>query len=219
VTVPPLDLNTNMVSFTMWIKPSGPQNEYTGLFVTRSGTLAGVSYGGAFSSNAGQLTYSWNNNSTWVFQSGLTIPPDQWSFVAVVIEPTKATLYLYNAGGQLSATNVIPHVSEAWNGNARIGADAENVARTFNGVIDEVAVFNYALTPAQVLNLYNGAAPPSVTLNIQRLGSNLQLSWSQGTLLEATNVTGPWSTNNAAPSPYPVTPAGPQKFYQLLVGP
>ena len=141
----------------MWIKPNGPQSDYAGLLMTRSGTHAGIGYGGDFSNNRGQLIYTWNNDSSWMFPSGLSIPADSWSFVAVVIEPTKATLYLYNTTAQLSATNAMPHESEAWGGPARIGGDPNNVNRTFNGDVDEVAVFNYALTPAQVLNLYNGS--------------------------------------------------------------
>jgi hypothetical protein len=47
-------------------------------------------------------------------------------------------------------------------------------------------------------------------------GGQFQLQWSQGTLLEATNLLGPWTTN-PAPSPYTVTPAEPQKFYRVQV--
>jgi hypothetical protein len=44
----------------------------------------------------------------------------------------------------------------------------------------------------------------------------LKLQWSPGTLLEATNLAGPWITNTA-PSPYMVTPTGAQKVYQVKV--
>ncbi len=55
-----------------------------------------------------------------------------------------------------------------------------------------------------------------VPLVIQRSGTNLQLTWSQGTLMEAPSVTGPWTANNAT-SPYTVTPTGTMKFYQVKV--
>ena len=57
---------------------------------------------------------------------------------------------------------------------------------------------------------------PAVTIDLRRVGTQLQLEWSQGTLLEATSIMGPWTTNSA-PSPYPVTPTGPQKFYRVIV--
>jgi len=61
---------------------------------------------------------------------------------------------------------------------------------------------------------YLGAA---VTLNVQHVGaSQIQLQWSQGTLLEATNIVGPWTTNTAA-SPLTLTPSAPHKFYRVRV--
>ncbi|MCI0748014.1 MAG: immunoglobulin domain-containing protein [Verrucomicrobia subdivision 3 bacterium] len=218
VTLPALNLNTNAVSFTMWIKPNGPQADYAAIFMTRSGTEAGLGYGGSFSANAGQLIYTWNNNSTWTFVSGLTIPPNQWSFIAAVIEPAKATLYLYNATAQLSATNTIAHGTETWGGDARIGGDPSGADRTFGGIIDEVAVFHRALTPAQILNLYNGAPP--VTLGLQRSGSNLILNWTEGVLQESTSITGSWlPVGGAAPPSHTVTPSGPYKYFRVLVSP
>ena len=54
------------------------------------------------------------------------------------------------------------------------------------------------------------------TLRIQKVGSNVQLTWPQGTLLEANVVTGPYTTNNAT-SPYTFAPTGSAKFYKLRV--
>jgi len=52
------------------------------------------------------------------------------------------------------------------------------------------------------------------TLTESKSGSSLQLNWNFGTLLEATNIKGPWTTNvNTAP--LVITPAGPQKFYRV----
>jgi hypothetical protein len=70
--------------------------------------------------------------------------------------------------------------------------------------MDEVAVFNETLTPAQVNVLYTTAlvgAP--VTVNCQSSGTNLVLSWTHGTLVQATNLAGLWT---------PVTGAAPPKL-------
>jgi hypothetical protein len=64
-----------------------------------------------------------------------------------------------------------------------------------------------------VLNLYNAAL--SVNLSIQRLGANVVLTWPVGSLLEATNVAGPWTANNST-SPYTNAPTGPKKFYRVV---
>jgi len=58
-------------------------------------------------------------------------------------------------------------------------------------------------------------ALPAMLLNCQpAAGGLLQLQWAQGTLLEATNLSGPWVTNTAAP-PYYLAPAGGQKYYRI----
>ncbi len=56
--------------------------------------------------------------------------------------------------------------------------------------------------------------PPS--LSIQRVGHDIRLTWSQGTLLEASSLTGAWTTNNAS-SPYTITNPSGVKFYRLIV--
>lgn len=211
-TTPPLNLNTNTVTIGMWIYPSGVQASSTGLFVNRNpGTQAGLGY-----YNNDRLGYKWNDDAsaTWSFNSGLLIPTDMWSYVAVSITPTSAILYLYNTNGLLSATNVTTHNVMSWGGSQsliRIGTD-NSIARTFNGKIDEVAVFNRALSPAEILQ----ATGSAVSLNIVPVGSQLQISWPFGTLLEATSLTEPWTTNSAT-SPYLVTPVGGAKFYRVQI--
>lgn len=211
-TTPPLNLNTNTATIGMWIYPDGVQPSAVGLYVNRNaGTVAGLGY---YSTD--RLGYKWNNDGsdTWGFNSGLLIPTNVWSYVAVSITPTNAVLYLYNTNGLQSATNFTTHSVMSWGGsqaNIRIGCD-NPAATTFNGKIDEVAVFNRALTAAEIMQLAGGA----VNLNVVPAGNQLQITWPYGTLLEATNLAGPWSTNANA-SPYLVTPNEPQKFYRLRV--
>lgn len=58
------------------------------------------------------------------------------------------------------------------------------------------------------------AASTASLLGVQRAGAVIQLTWPVGTLLEADQLTGPWTTN-AASSPFVITPAAPRKFYRL----
>jgi alpha-L-fucosidase len=56
---------------------------------------------------------------------------------------------------------------------------------------------------------------PPMQLNWQAMpGGKIQLQWSQGTLLEASNLSGPWITNSANP-PFQFTPAGTQEFFKV----
>lgn len=54
-----------------------------------------------------------------------------------------------------------------------------------------------------------------VTLNVQRLGADLQLSWSQGTLQSATNVAGPYTDMPAVPNPYTVPTTNAMEFFRV----
>ncbi len=94
-------------------------------------------------------------------------------------------------------------------------------------VFSDVTVTNASLAgtispvPGKSYGSLNGAQlqylGPSVVLQVTPVaGGQLQLQWSQGTLLEATNILGPWTTNSA-PSPFTVTPTGPQKYYRIKV--
>jgi len=61
-----------------------------------------------------------------------------------------------------------------------------------------------------------GNVPAGVTLQYQLTGSSLKLTWSNGILLEADEVIGPWQTNSAS-SPFTVSTAVGKKFYRVQV--
>jgi hypothetical protein len=216
-TAPIGSLSTNAFTFTAWLYPAGNQLAWSGLLVTRTGVNGGFNY-----NDQQMLGYTWNNNNvnTWGFVSGLIPPQNQWSFVAVVIQPTQAILYLYTPEGVASATNVVAHTPDAFGNSWEIGSDnssgLNDGSRNFNGVIDEVGLFSYSMTPAQLTSLYSVGGPLPVTLTIQQAGPNVVLTWGQGTLLEAPDVTGPWTTNSAS-SPYTTSPSAARKFYRVQV--
>jgi hypothetical protein len=66
-----------------------------------------------------------------------------------------------------------------------------------------------------------GAALPLVTLNMQTLANGqIQLQWSQGKLMQTSDLTsGAWSPVPNASSPYTTSAAGPRMFYRVQVQP
>lgn len=225
---PDLNLNTNTVTITAWINPSANVITTAGLLMWRNGAdAAGLGFGGASTNGMTELAYTWNTNSslTWNWDSGLFPPLNNWSFVALTVTPNNATLYLdyvdVNTGetNLLKADNAIPHTAEAFSGGIiRIGDDTFDNFRVFPGSLDEVAVFAHSLSESQIQALFFTAlgAPVASPLNFTWDGHQLTLSWTQGTLQEATSVSGPW-TPNGNPSPVQVIPGDPQKFYRLKV--
>ena len=88
-------------------------------------------------------------------------------------------------------------------------------AGNYVGGLDEIALYNYALTPAQVAQHYAAGALPTMTIT-PPVGGKVTITWS-GLLLQATNIHGPWTTNTTAVSPLTVTPSGTREFYRSLV--
>jgi hypothetical protein len=70
---------------------------------------------------------------------------------------------------------------------------------------------------AQNGTVYVSATTPPVTLSIEKAaGGGLSVNWPQGTLLQATNLLGPWTTNSAT-SPCLVPGTNAQMFFKLLL--
>lgn len=175
VSIPALNLNSNTVTISAWIKRNGTQAEsYTGIVISRDGsTTAGLSFGGTGPPNwaiNNELAYNWNDDmAAWDFHSELIIPDGEWVFVAVVVEPTKATLYLAEPNDAppydyylRSATNTIGHSIEEFDGVTRVGHDTHSAGRYFKGTVDDVRIYNYALSQANIEEL---ATPSKADFN------------------------------------------------------
>lgn len=123
--------------------------------------------------------------------------------------------------GQLVANNTVTaspagNSLDVWVG----GSPDYGTARLLPADIADVAVFGQALTAAQIQGIYNGIAvtgPQIVT--ITRSGVNVMLDWQTGTLLQSTNLLGPWITNHAAAPGYTIPAANGNQFFKLLVTP
>ncbi len=62
------------------------------------------------------------------------------------------------------------------------------------------------------IQLVQGGVP---ILNWSHTGSGLILNWSVGTLLQADNVTGPWTTATGVTAGVPIPTTAPKRFYRL----
>ena len=221
VSLPPLNANTNTVTFTMWINPAQTQLGWAVLNSYRS-AVSGTANGMNYTSGGGTLGYHWNDNgSTYNWNSGLTPPIGQWSFVALAVSPGQAIEYLFTPNGMTAATNVFAHVVQPINTPGFIGGDLHDA--NFIGDIDEVASFNQTLTQNQLTNLWTAAVtgqvtPPPANLTIQKSGANVIVSWYPpvGVLQTAPSLNGPWTPNNAATSPYTNAISGSALFYQVI---
>ena len=143
------------------------------------------------------------------------VTPGQWSFVALVIDPDKATIYLGSPGQPLTSRSQV-HANQvaAFDGVTYVGQDPQG-DRFYNGVVDDVAIFRKALTPDEVAGRFE-TRMGLVRLSISKETGQIVLKWprerSSGDRLGET-----FSPVSGALSPLPVTPDKATKFYRVTV--
>ncbi len=138
---------SNLTHFTVsgWWKPDGSQQGFSALF-SSGDWCAHCDYteGLIISYFGDKLWYKWPGNSdNWGSNSGLVIPIDEWSHVALVIEPTQATLYL-NEQKYVHVKDLNPGEFN----NIFIGYG--HYSKSFKGEIDEVAMWSRALNEDEI---------------------------------------------------------------------
>lgn len=150
ITVPSFNQSFTSATFVAWVKPTAYLQYGYGLVFSR-GLATGMSLG---PSNTTRLGYHWNDSGdTWGWGSGPVVPLNSWSLAVVTVEPTRAIAYVGNAGTISSAINSVNHTSATVN-RLKLGYDKD--ARYFPGEMDNVQIYNRALTGSEVAALYNG---------------------------------------------------------------
>lgn len=119
----------------------------------------------------GQLCAGHNGNWFYVVDAA-TIPANAWTHVALTYDAATSTMKLYKNGVLVIANNAVPAITT--DNSLQIGAYNSNVA-LFNGSIDEVKIWNRALTDAEI------AADKSVRLTGSESGLVAYYDFNSGT--------------------------------------
>jgi hypothetical protein len=227
---------TNM-TFTMWVRGG-----------VRLMARNGYGQGYGLRNDAGNIRFQWgaydstNGVKTATWDTGLVPPTDQWTFVALAVEGTNATVYMgskisfssastVDQGGIYDLENggymtIVPSTTLG-ESNLRLGvgrnpipwADDGNGApwESTAGTWSDIAVFYEVLSPTQIKGLFLAGNGLWVEATPDGFGG-LYLNWLAGfTLQEADQVTGPWTDIGAATPPnyyVPIATTG-NKFYRV----
>jgi hypothetical protein len=202
---------TNAITIAAWVNvPATPH--FSGVVGHGDSSwrlsVSGSGDPGASDANAGDAT-----SPTSIVGTGWHMMA--YTFTGVPGISNNGSLYV---DGVLKAHDTVPlppgSSYDVWIG----GSPDYSTGRLLPGSIAQAAIFTNALSAAQVSALYNASLmTPPVTLKVVPAGSgSLTLTWLEGTLLQSTNLAGPWITNTAT-SPCTIVPAASQTFFKVRV--
>jgi len=157
------------------------------------------------SSGSGTLRFaiSTNGNAPGAEQILETSPPlaGQWEHVAITRGGNTARLY---TNGVLAASNTVTIAPATFNPALNYLGKSQYPDPLFNGRLDELFLYNYALSAAEIARLMNNQPPPPlvpINLTVTSTGGLLSFSWPSnyiGCRLESNSVgltdTGSWFT-------------------------
>jgi hypothetical protein len=158
--------------------------------------------------------WGWNYNqnnaygvpgaSDATYDTGDAIDPSGY-YGSMQIHRAGQTLFAYNSWGAYTADSGYP-----------LSGDDLGLGTQATGQPDWTFAANaFRYSYKRLYVLVRPMAPVSIILTNN--GNDFQITWPQGVLLEATNVTGPWTTNSTATSPFTNSPTMPQQFYRVRV--
>ncbi|MBP8016537.1 type II secretion system protein GspG, partial [Candidatus Gracilibacteria bacterium] len=138
-----LSLNVTNLTISAWIKPRILVNATHQRIITKNdiqGYMLNI-YGDYYESYIGNKPLSISSTSI-----GL------WSHVIITTDGTRLKSYI---NGDLIYDLVYTGSISGGTGNLNIGSDSPSIQAFFNGVIDEVRIYNRALSDLEIQTLYN----------------------------------------------------------------
>lgn len=158
-----LDLNTSAFTISAWVKrDSGTTN--ASILSKRN---AAFSEGYDFRINgSGRLEMSWNGGAV-TLTSSVAIPENEWHQVAVIYSGGTATLYIDGVADTNASSLAAPVATSRKALIAAADGYDPNTTAYFAGNIDEVRVWDTALTPVQLRYIMNQEIMDDVSLALE----------------------------------------------------
>jgi Concanavalin A-like lectin/glucanases superfamily len=171
-----------------------------------------------------QLRVNNGGNSCWTIRgtggnddmSSPNTVDGNWHYYAGTFDAVTGTRNLY-VDGVLDVAQTGEHAyTVAGPSHLMLGGrdnGGNNFGNFFTGSLYDVRIYNYPLTEQEVISVGHVALTFTSEIVPGGAGSQLVITWSLGTLLQATNVLGPWTTNSTV-SPATIDMTAPQMFFR-----
>lgn len=170
-----LDL-TEGVSVAAWIKPAGPVKDQK--IVSNQDDVGGGYKLCIYNDKPEfEIRDSGNIPSTSRFtQGGTVLEPGLWHhIVGTYCQGGSIKVYV---NGKLDRDSPTPSILASSAGTLKIGREPFGNMYWFNGLMDDLQIYSYPLSQAQVTALYSGQAPPAVAqLGVLDTGRRGMSNW------------------------------------------
>jgi|GEM_PF-3159155 len=147
-----LDMGTSDYSIVAWVKISTPTNN--GRIFSKGSSACVTGYMLRLNANQAHLENAFENSCKIIFAGNQDIADNEWHFVVGVVKRSEGG-FIYVDGeldnSQLQDTSAYDFSNQR---NAWIGRNDVHQDEAFNGVIDELRIYNRALSESEIRQLY-----------------------------------------------------------------
>lgn len=142
----------NNVTLSGWFRREDALTVSAGMIMNRVGSsVCGLNHNSRFTNSLG---YHWHTTRYYDNSTGLSIPLNQWIFVAMAVTPNQMIMYKYDGGSLYTyVANLSFAMPISWS-DVRIGLDEYNSSRCWDGKIGAVYMYNRALSSSEVEQNY-----------------------------------------------------------------
>jgi hypothetical protein len=159
------NLRLEQFSVSAWFKTNMTNNKVVAIIVNKGGfgndgsSIPDMNYGiwltGTNQGVAGKVEAGFedSNGKDYFVRSSNTYNDNNWHYAVLTYDKSVLKLYIDSILVNSKVTNAIPDYN--WNMPLVIGKNSNDNSRYFNGYIDEVRVYNRALTVQEISDAYN----------------------------------------------------------------
>ena len=217
VTIPyALEINpvSGPWSYEFWIQPTSLSGNFPTPISSEANPNMGANLTGwnIYQHQANVWTWNiYNGGPNGSFTSEFAdnpIVPGTWYHMVLTDDGTNLNWFSNNRLVLTESVSGVGFIQNGVNGDPTVAAGPTTIAIRSDGVfgdwdggVEDVATYNYVLTPQQIQNHFLN----TTHLTAVKSGANVVFTWPAGSLLSSTNASGPYTPVAGATSPYSVS--------------
>jgi len=173
-----LDLGTNDLTISVWLKTGITDSNQRGVVDKLGGTPSSWTT----QIQNGKISFGWWTDSFQGWKAADSIiADDEWHHIVIVLERSSETIYFYKDGSSDGSSVFSGIASADFSGTAPIDiGHYDGSSDYFDGNMDEVKIYDYALTTDQIKKVYNTRAKDFTNINLSSSQQDRQNQRNEG---------------------------------------